>query len=104
MQLKAKTNFTASILNTKSRRGVVLVEVALVEGGAVDPFVAVFAQEAVEAHEDAFEAVFLDGLKHVLGAGGAEVAAGAVDGRDDGLVEADDFFDGPGKWGAWGRR
>jgi hypothetical protein len=48
--------------------------------------------------------VFLDGLKHVLGAGGAEVAAGAVDGRDDGLVEADDFFDGPGKWGAWGRR
>lgn len=78
-------------------RGVVFEEGAVVEGGAVDPFVGVFAEEAVEAHEDAGEAVFLDGFEHVLGAGGAEVAAGAIDGRDDVLVEVDDVFDGPGE-------
>ncbi len=85
--------------NIQTLRGVPFVEGAFVERGAVDPFVAIFAQEAVAAHEEALEeAVLVDGLEHILRAGGAEVAAGSVDRRDDFLVEADDVLDGPNHW------
>ncbi len=33
-----------------------------------------------------------DGLEHIAGAGGAEVAAGAVDGGDDALMKEDHFL------------
>ena len=71
--------------------GVVFVELSFLLDGLVAPIIAVFAQEPVAAHHKSLdEAVFMDGVEHVVGGRGAEVAAGAIYGGEHILVEVDE--------------
>ena len=68
--------------------------------GPIEPGIGVFAQEPVAAHDVSFaEAIFADGLEHVLGRGGAEVAAGAGGVGEDVVVEEDHLLSQKSHWG-----
>jgi hypothetical protein len=88
--------------------GVVFEGLAVDFEGAVYPGLVVLAEETVATHEETLEeAVVVHGFAHVLGAGGAVVAAGAIDGGEDLLVEGDDEIgedhtDGAVGWGLLG--
>jgi hypothetical protein len=88
----------------QSRDWVVLIEFAFLFDGLIAPLFAIFAQEPVAAHHKPLdEPVFVDGIEHIIGRRGAEMAAGAVDGREHILVEMDKRFGKRGSEGA-GRR
>ena len=74
--------------------GVVFEDLAVFYGDeGVDPRVVVFAHEAVAAEGDAAEeAIFTDGIEHVLGAVGAMMATGSISRRDGAFVKADEGF------------
>ncbi len=74
-------------------RGVPLIEGAFDLLSSVDPGISIFPQEPVAAHDVPFaEAILADRLEHVLGRGGAEVAAGAGGVCEDVVVEEDHLF------------
>jgi len=76
-----------------SRNGIVLVEFAFDFDVFIAPGVAIFAHQPVAAHNKALqEAILVDGVKHVIGGGGAEVAAGPIYRREHILMEVDDRF------------
>ncbi len=86
---------------TALRDGVVFVELAFLFDGLIAPVFAIFAQEPVAAHHKSLnEAIFVDGVEHVVGGRGAEVAAGTVDGGEHILVEVDERFGKRGGEGA----
>ena len=74
------TNFSSNYLQLSLRRGVDFPDLIVDNGRAINPWIAIFTEQPVAAHDVAFDkAMLADGLKHIIRTGRFVMASRAID-------------------------